>query len=162
MRDYFMYTQLFHCMFIFVTSCFWIVTKNLFPAPWFVIFYKAFSFSQVGEVSQPFTLLLSMETGQWLSFCWTVVLIQTSLVMQDKLLFTSLAGTRDLIHLMFVILIKTSIINSGITGLTVLCYSNRNGNIYIMHKMMQHGADLHIVDEQGKSSLHHAVGGGSV
>ncbi|XP_051772053.1 uncharacterized protein si:ch211-223a10.1 isoform X2 [Ctenopharyngodon idella] len=31
-----------------------------------------------------------------------------------------------------------------------------------MHKMMQHGADLHIVDEQGKSSLHHAVGGGSV
>lgn len=79
--------------------------------------------------------------------------------MQDRLLFTSLAGTRDLIHLMFVILIKTSIINSG---LTVLCYSNRNGNIYIMHKMMQHGADLHIVDEQGKSSLHHAVGGGSV
>ena len=38
----------------------------------------------------------------------------------------------------------------------------RQGNIYIMHQMMQHGADLRLVDLQGKTSLHHAVLGGSM
>ena len=38
----------------------------------------------------------------------------------------------------------------------------RHGNIYIMHQMMQHGADLRLVDLQGKTSLHHAVLGGSM
>ncbi|KAK1791657.1 hypothetical protein P4O66_013655, partial [Electrophorus voltai] len=37
-----------------------------------------------------------------------------------------------------------------------------NGNINVMHKMMQHGADLRVVDHQGKTALHHAVSGGSI
>ncbi|KAM9476692.1 palmitoyltransferase ZDHHC13 isoform 2-T2 [Clarias gariepinus] len=40
--------------------------------------------------------------------------------------------------------------------------AGRHGNVKIMHKMLQHGADLRIVDQQGKTSLHHAVSGGSI
>lgn len=38
----------------------------------------------------------------------------------------------------------------------------RQGNIYIIHQMMQHGADLHITDLQGKTAMHHAVMGGNM
>lgn len=38
----------------------------------------------------------------------------------------------------------------------------RQGNIYIIHQMMQYGADLRVIDLQGKSSLHHAVTGGNM
>lgn len=38
----------------------------------------------------------------------------------------------------------------------------RQGNIYVMHQMMQYGADLRLMDLQGKTSLHHAVTGGSM
>lgn len=43
-----------------------------------------------------------------------------------------------------------------------LCSSLRQGNIYIMHQMMQYGADLRLIDLQGKTSLHHAVTGGNM
>lgn len=79
--------------------------------------------------------------------------------MQDRLLFTSLAGTITVIASENIISFK---VLKECLGLTVLCYYNRNGNIYIMHKMMQHGTDLKLVDEQGKTSLLHAVSGGSV
>lgn len=39
---------------------------------------------------------------------------------------------------------------------------NRQGNIYIMHQMMQYGADLRLSDLQGKTSMHHAVTGGNM
>lgn len=38
----------------------------------------------------------------------------------------------------------------------------RQGNIYIMHQMMQYGADLRLIDLQGKTSMHHAVTGGNM
>lgn len=38
----------------------------------------------------------------------------------------------------------------------------RQGNIYIIDQMMQHGADLHITDLQGKTAMHHAVMGGNM
>lgn len=38
----------------------------------------------------------------------------------------------------------------------------RQGNINIIHQMMQHGADLHITDLQGKTAMHHAVMGGNM
>lgn len=38
----------------------------------------------------------------------------------------------------------------------------RQGNIYIIHQMMQYGADLRLIDLQRKTSLHHAVTGGSM
>lgn len=50
--------------------------------------------------------------------------------------------------------------NRAYCTVLLLCY--RNGNIYIMYKMMQQGADLRVADEQGKTALHHAVSGGSM
>lgn len=44
----------------------------------------------------------------------------------------------------------------------VLSTSIRQGNIYIIHQMMQHGADLRLIDLQGKTSLHHTVTGGNM
>lgn len=38
----------------------------------------------------------------------------------------------------------------------------RQGNINVIHQMMQHGADLHITDLQGKTAMHHAVMGGNM
>lgn len=75
--------------------------------------------------------------------------------MQDRQPFTLAAGEH---HFQVYV---------AISAFSPFCHSfylcdNRQGNIYIMHQMMQYGADLRLTDLQGKTSMHHAVTGGNM
>lgn len=96
-----------------------------------------------------------------------MVLTPTYPVIQDKPPFTLLVGKKSLLDM---ISINFTFLNGRMQNFVPLIYlynyfflfNNRNGNISIMHKMLKHGADLRVVDQQGKTSLHHAVSGGSM
>lgn len=129
-----------------------------------------FVFIQAGVVSLHSTMLPFMVTVHWLTFSLLMELTPTWSVMRDRQPFILVAGEQQFkvliawLACLFSLFGYVTVTSSSVSALhlVVLLIHIRQGNIYIMHQMMQHGADLRLIDLQGKNAMHHAVMGGSM